>query len=170
LYRIVDYNSAPPPPQLKFNRRDLALLLPMRSHFRSLITARSSSVLAAPAVQSSSSRCRPVTAVSRCPPDARPWLQAALAIVMLISVCQVSTAQGTWSTAQLSVARRDIVATSVGNLAIFAGGYTGNCSFAVCEGRFVLELLCVLLYAWSCLRRSRLPSDEVNCSFWNISI
>ena len=37
-------------------------------------------------------------------------------------------ASGTWSTAQLSVARRELAATSVGNLAIFAGGWDGNCS------------------------------------------
>ncbi len=69
----------------------------------------------------SSTRCRPVTADS-CPRDARRWLHAALAIVMLSSVCRVSTAQGTWSTAQLSVARLSPAATSVGNVAIFAGG------------------------------------------------
>jgi hypothetical protein len=31
-----------------------------------------------------------------------------------------------WSTAQLSVKRYHLAATSVGNLAIFAGGYSGN--------------------------------------------
>jgi hypothetical protein len=36
-----------------------------------------------------------------------------------------TTAQGTWSTAQLSVARMYLAATSVGNVAIFAGGSTG---------------------------------------------
>jgi hypothetical protein len=39
-----------------------------------------------------------------------------------------NSASGTWSTAQLSVARRSFAATSVGNVAIFAGGYGGNCS------------------------------------------
>jgi hypothetical protein len=38
-------------------------------------------------------------------------------------------ASGTWSTAQLSVARYNLAATSVGNVAIFAGGDTGDCSF-----------------------------------------
>ena len=38
---------------------------------------------------------------------------------------------GTWSTAQLSVARYYLGATSVGNMAIFAGGDSGNCSFCV---------------------------------------
>ena len=38
-------------------------------------------------------------------------------------------ASGTWSTAQLSVARSFLAATSVGNVAIFAGGLTSNCIF-----------------------------------------
>ena len=42
-----------------------------------------------------------------------------------------NSASGTWSTAQLSVARYELAATSVGNVAIFAGGNTGNCSFCV---------------------------------------
>ena len=46
-----------------------------------------------------------------------------------------NSASGTWSTAQLSVARVSLAATSVGNMAIFAGGYLvlhgGNCSFCV---------------------------------------
>ena len=42
-----------------------------------------------------------------------------------------NSASGTWSTAQLSVARSELAATSVGNVAIFAGGRTGNCSFCV---------------------------------------
>ena len=41
-----------------------------------------------------------------------------------------NSASGTWSTAQLSVARYWLAATSVGNVAVFAGGY-GNCSFCV---------------------------------------
>jgi hypothetical protein len=42
-----------------------------------------------------------------------------------------NTASGTWSTAQLSAARYIIAATSVGNVAIFAGGYSwGNFNFA----------------------------------------
>ncbi len=38
---------------------------------------------------------------------------------------------GTWSTAQLSLARYELAATSVGNVAFFAGGYTSNCSFTL---------------------------------------
>ncbi len=33
---------------------------------------------------------------------------------------------GTWSTAQLSVARQGLAAASVGNVAVFAGGYSGS--------------------------------------------
>jgi hypothetical protein len=40
-------------------------------------------------------------------------------------------ASGAWSTAQLVVARRYLAATSVGNAAIFAGGYTGDCSLTL---------------------------------------
>ncbi len=42
-----------------------------------------------------------------------------------------NSASGTWSTAQLSVARWYFAATSVGNVAVFAGGWTSNCSFCV---------------------------------------
>ena len=42
-----------------------------------------------------------------------------------------NSASGTWSTAQLSVARHSLAATSVGNVAIFAGGESNNCSFCV---------------------------------------
>jgi hypothetical protein len=42
-----------------------------------------------------------------------------------------NSASGTWSTAQLSVARTGLTATSVGNVAIFAGGVGGNCSLCV---------------------------------------
>ena len=38
---------------------------------------------------------------------------------------------GTWSTAQLSVGCWRLAATSVGNVAIFAGGRTGNCSLTL---------------------------------------
>ncbi len=41
-----------------------------------------------------------------------------------------NSASGTWSTAQLSLARSGIAATSVGNVAIFAGGQNSNSRFA----------------------------------------
>jgi hypothetical protein len=81
---------------------------------------------------------------------------------------------GTWSTAQLSVARSWLAATSVGNVAIFAGGSIGDCSFFL----FVEGLLFVLMSVgdgvpFACLRRAacfllclrcrRLPSDGGHC-------
>ncbi len=46
-----------------------------------------------------------------------------------------NSASGTWSTAQLSVARRFLAATSVRNVTIFAGGnagdFGGNCGFTL---------------------------------------
>ncbi len=53
------------------------------------------------------------------------WLlHVAVAVTLLMSSTAfgVARAQGTWSTAQLSVARGNLAATSVGNVAIFAGG------------------------------------------------
>ncbi len=50
-------------------------------------------------------------------------MHAAIAFMMMSAVCGVARAQGTWSTARLSVARNLLAATSVGNMAIFAGGY-----------------------------------------------
>jgi hypothetical protein len=62
---------------------------------------------------------------------------------------------GTWSTAQLSVARSYLAATSVGNVAIFAGGNVGNCSLTL----FVEGLLFGLMrvgdgVTFACLRRA----------------
>jgi hypothetical protein len=37
-----------------------------------------------------------------------------------------NSATGTWSTAQLSVARLGLAAASVGNVALFAGGWLGS--------------------------------------------
>ena len=55
-------------------------------------------------------------------------MHAAVAVIMMSAVCGVARAQGVWSTAQLSVARIELAAASVGNVAIFAGGgtYTGG--------------------------------------------
>jgi hypothetical protein len=44
-----------------------------------------------------------------------------------------NSASGTWSTAQLSVARSEHGATSVGNVAIFAGGYSWTGSSILCH-------------------------------------
>ena len=66
-----------------------------------------------------------------------------------------NSASGAWSTAQLSVARQILVATSVGNVAIFGGGVGGNCSFTL----FVEGLLFWLMrvgdgVTFACLRRA----------------
>jgi hypothetical protein len=92
-----------------------------------------------------------------------------------------NTASGTWSTAQLSVARGYLAATSVGNVAIFAGGWAGNCSFMLfVEGLLFGSRLisvgdavmfaclrhaaCCLL----CLRRRRLLSHGRHCRWWRL--
>ncbi len=61
-----------------------------------------------------------------------------------------NSATGTWSTAQLSVGRSHLAATSVGNVALFAGGYTGGTCLLIrrcCVGRtnFVVEFCTLLL-------------------------
>jgi hypothetical protein len=122
------------------------------------VMAGSSCPPAAPAVPSLRwrSRCQQLseaqrrsrdTAVTHC------WLRApvVLVIVTLISILYVSEAQsshnnsqslGTWSTAQLSVTRFAVAATSVGNVAIFAGGsIQGDSRFAIFD-RLLLSLLC----------------------------
>ena len=66
-----------------------------------------------------------------------------------------NSASGTWSTAQLSLARGGLAAASVGNVAIFAGGHGSNCSLTL----FVEGLLFGLMRAgdgvtFACLRRA----------------
>ncbi len=54
---------------------------------------------------------------------------------------------GRWSTAQLSQARSALSATSVGTVAIFAGGYNGTLFrivFFCCEGECLLRFCDVL--------------------------
>ncbi len=83
-----------------------------------------------------------------------------------------NSTSGTWSTAQLSVGRYLLAATSVGNVAIFAGGYfyaSGNSSFSLsAEG-----LLLVLCFVGDALLKHvacccfflccSLPSHEGHC-------
>ncbi len=56
--------------------------------------------------------------------------------VVFTAVDLYNSTSGTWSTAQLSVARFVLAATSVGNVAIFAGGNGGNGSFELYDGGF----------------------------------
>ena len=62
--------------------------------------------------------------------------------VLSVVVDVYNGATGAWSTAQLSVARGDLAATSVGNIAIFAGGaIRGGASLQhVVKGAFQLLL------------------------------
>ena len=56
-------------------------------------------------------------------------LPVAVALMVMMATSAafgVARAQGTWSTAQLSVARGYFAAASVGNVALFAGGLTGS--------------------------------------------
>ncbi len=124
-----------------------AIVTVWRPHtiFPALVVAESSPVPVASAVASSSARCQPATCESRGPRDTSRWLHKALAIVMLSSMCCVSVAQGTWSTAQLSVARTSLAATSVGNVAIFGGGIVSG-ALLWFEGQLLLfwSRVCVL--------------------------
>ncbi len=54
---------------------------------------------------------------------------------------------GAWSTAQLSVARYYLAAASVGNLALFAGGYN-NSALLRREGGVTLHLLLRACYVF----------------------
>ncbi len=51
---------------------------------------------------------------------------AAVLAGMASAVVVAAHAHGFWSTAQLSVARSGLAATSVGNVALFAGGDSGG--------------------------------------------
>ena len=57
-------------------------------------------------------------------------LVSVVLVAIMSAAIGAAEAQGTWSTAQLSVARNHLAATSVGNLAIFAGGLVYSSSFA----------------------------------------
>ena len=71
---------------------------------------------------------RPVSAGSHESRGMRRLLPVAVAVVMMMTSAAlgVARAQGVWSTAQLSVARGNIAAASVGIVALFAGGGTGG--------------------------------------------
>ena len=86
----------------------------------------------------SHARTRPVRAAP-CDSGGIRWLvPVAIALTMASAAFSVAHAQGTWSTAQLSVARQGLVATSVGNFAIFAGGFNGSAyNFGSQRGRLL---------------------------------
>jgi hypothetical protein len=88
-------------------------------------------------------RTRPVRAAP-CDSGGIRWLlPVAIALTMASAAFSVAHAQGTWSTAQLSVARQGLVATSVGNFAVFAGGFNESALFCNLGGqRGQLLILC----------------------------
>ena len=62
---------------------------------------------------------------SDCPATASSLMRATADVGTLSNVVDVyNGATGAWSTAQLSVARYNLAAASVGNVALFAGGET----------------------------------------------
>jgi hypothetical protein len=67
------------------------------------------------------------------------------AVFSVVDVYNSNT--GTWSTAQLSVARNVLAATSVGNVALFSGGYDGS-ALLLMEG---VWFLCCLSRCFKCL-------------------
>ena len=85
---------------------------------------------------------RPVSAAPRESCGMRRLLPVAEVVVMMMTSAAlgVARAQGVWSTAQLSVARRNLAAASVGNVALFAGGYS-NSALLCREGGVRLHLL-----------------------------
>ena len=96
-----------------------------------------SSVPTTAAAPSPRARTQPVPAASRSPGGTRCFLHAAVAVMMMSAVCDVARAQGAWSTAQLSVARSYLGATSVGNVAIFAGGNKAGGVLLLIEGELL---------------------------------
>ena len=68
-----------------------------------------------------------------------------------------NSATGTWSTAQLSVARGYLAAASVGNVALFAGG-VNNSALLCREGGVRLHFL--LHFARAAVLRFCLPCDR----------
>jgi hypothetical protein len=68
-------------------------------------------------------------------------------IFLLAMSCDIIAvrAQGTWSTAQLKVARQSLAAVSVGNVALFAGGY--NDGAFLCKSGSITR--CLILMAVS---------------------
>jgi hypothetical protein len=146
--------TSPPYASIHSQRPCSHLFSPVRSEITPFSVAHSAPALSRlssvslPPIMTALSRSA-ATAVSALPPAARGpqlsvtcrnpvsaaplWgscrmhvlLHAAVAAMMASAVFSVVHAQG-WSTAQLSQARYSLAATSVGTVAIFAGGYGGK--------------------------------------------
>jgi hypothetical protein len=118
----VAKESAPNHLRSSFVRNVSSFRNKCRSGFDYFIMAvRSSS--AADTAFPSRVRSLPMSSASLNAGDKRWFLRAAIAIVTSSALGYVE-AQGAWTTAQLSRAR-DVAATSVGNVAFFAGGNVG---------------------------------------------
>ena len=73
---------------------------------------------------------------------------------MMSAAIGAAEAQGTWSTAQLGVARNHLAAISVGNLAIFAGGLVYSSSFTSGTESDAVDLYNSVSGTWSTARLS----------------
>ena len=111
-------------------------------------------------------------ALSATPFDTRSLLHVAVAVMIMSGVFGVARAQGSWSTAQLSVARASLAAASVGNVALFAGGYKSTGSALLCreggEGEvsmvtWLFEQLRVMCYCGSVCPVTACCSPQVLC-------
>ena len=69
-----------------------------------------------------------------CPATAYHCLKQAIAGGISDAVDVYNSATGAWSTAQLSVARVSLAATSLGNVAMFAGGQTSSSALSCRKG------------------------------------
>jgi hypothetical protein len=82
-----------------------------------------------------------------------PGMRRLLPMIFLLAIsCDIIAvrAQGTWSTAQLKVARQSLAAVSVGNVALFAGGYNDG-AFLCKSGTWVNHPVLILMAVSLCL-------------------
>jgi hypothetical protein len=91
-------------------------------------------------------------------------MAVALMLMMVMSAAfGVAEAQGTWSTAQLSVRRGLLAAASVGNVALFAGGEVSGvvlCRERRGKGVILLLRLC-FVFARAAVLRLCPPCDRL---------
>ncbi len=81
-----------------------------------------------------------------------------------------NSASGAWSTAQLSVARSNLAATSVGNVAIFAGGDIPSVLMSHYNVSDAVDLYNSASGAWSTARLSVARSNLAATSVGNVAI
>jgi hypothetical protein len=88
---------------------------------------------------------------------------------MMSAAIGAAEAQGTWSTAQLGVARNHLAAISVRNLAIFAGGLVYSSSFTSGTESDAVDLYNSVSGTWSTARLSVARSDSAATSVGNLA-